>query len=106
MSLQTAIVVFPGSNRERDAAMALSAPPVKHHIWSARRQRNAESGPDRAARTVFPTAIICAPALWRPIRRSMREVKARAKKARGFWGICNGFQNYASADCCKASLLR
>jgi phosphoribosylformylglycinamidine synthase len=90
--MQSAIIVFPGTNRERDAVLALeSATGHKPHmVW-------------HTDRTLPKVDLILLPggfsygdylrtgamAAHAPI---MREVKARAAQGVRVWGICNGFQ--------------
>jgi phosphoribosylformylglycinamidine synthase subunit PurQ / glutaminase len=90
--MQSAIIVFPGTNRERDAVLALerstgNKPAI---VW-------------HAERTLPEVDLILLPggfsygdylrtgamAAHSPI---MQEVKARAAKGVRVWGICNGFQ--------------
>jgi len=102
MSLQTAIVVLPARTASatppwRSARANGKAP---HMVW------HGDSEMPKADLIVlpggFPTAIICAPALWRPIRRSWREVKARAKKGTRL-GYLQRFQILCEAQMLPAS---
>ncbi|MDD3370581.1 MAG: phosphoribosylformylglycinamidine synthase subunit PurQ [Alphaproteobacteria bacterium] len=90
--MQSAIIVFPGTNRERDAALALerSLGQKPHIVW-------------HTDKTLPKVDLILLPggfsygdylrtgamAAHAPI---MQEVKARAAQGVRVWGICNGFQ--------------
>ena len=104
--MQSAIIVFPGSNRERDAAVALKRATGREplHIWHRE--------------TDFPDVdLILLPggfsygdylrcgamAALSPV---MREVKARAEKGLAVLGICNGFQILVEAGLLPGALLR
>jgi phosphoribosylformylglycinamidine synthase I len=104
--MQTAVVVFPGSNRERDAAMALARATGKkpHMVW------HGDSEMPKADLIVLPGGFSYgdylrtgAMAAHSPI---MREVKARAEKGVRVWGICNGFQILCEAGMLPGILLR
>ncbi len=104
--MQSAIVVFPGTNRERDAVLALERATGKkpHIVWHA----------DRALPDVdlilLPGGFSYgdylrtgAMAAHSPI---MQEVKARAAKGVRVWGICNGFQILCESGLLPGVLLR
>ncbi|MFA5040598.1 MAG: phosphoribosylformylglycinamidine synthase subunit PurQ [Bdellovibrionales bacterium] len=90
--MQSAIIVFPGTNRERDAVLALERATGRkpYLIW-------------HADKTLPKVDLILLPggfsygdylrtgamAAHAPI---MQEVKARAAQGVRVWGICNGFQ--------------
>src|SRR5580704_19132009 len=104
--MQTAIIVFPGSNRERDAAMALRRATGKapHMVW------HGDSEMPKADLIVLPGGFSYgdylrtgAMAAHSPI---MREVAARADKGVRVWGICNGFQILCEAGMLPGILLR
>ena len=104
--MQSAIVVFPGSNRERDASLALErATGHKPHIvW-------------HADKTLPKVDLILLPggfsygdylrtgamAAHAPI---MQEIKARAAQGVRVWGICNGFQILCESGLLPGILLR
>ncbi|HEY3910752.1 MAG TPA: phosphoribosylformylglycinamidine synthase subunit PurQ [Stellaceae bacterium] len=103
--MKAAIVIFPGSNRERDASIALKRAtghePVR--VW----HREA-SLPD-CDLIVLPGGFAygdylrCgAMAAHSPI---MREVKARADRGTPVLGICNGFQILTEAGMLPGALL-
>jgi phosphoribosylformylglycinamidine synthase len=104
--MQAAIVVFPGTNRERDAAKALYRASGKkpHMVW------HRDSELPKADLIVLPGGFSYgdylrtgAMAAHSPI---MREVIDRAKKGTRVWGICNGFQILAEAQLVPGILLR
>ena len=104
--MQSVIVVFPGSNRERDAALALERATGKkpHIVWHADREL------PKADLILLPGGFshgdylrTGAMAAHAPI---MREVKERAAKGVRVWGICNGFQILAEAGMVPGILLR
>lgn len=90
--MKSAVVVFPGTNRERDAIVALERATGRkpHIVW-------------HADKTLPKVDLILLPggfsygdylrtgamAAHSPI---MQEVKARAAQGVRVWGICNGFQ--------------
>jgi phosphoribosylformylglycinamidine synthase len=104
--MQTAIVVFPGTNREGDAFKALQRATGKapHLVW-------------HADRTLPKVDLVLLPggfsygdylrtgamAAHSPV---MREVKAAADKGVRIWGICNGFQILCEAGLLPGILLR
>jgi phosphoribosylformylglycinamidine synthase len=104
--MQAAIIVFPGSNRERDAAMALERATGKkpHMVW------HNDSTLPKVDLVVLPGGFSYgdylrtgAMAAHSPI---MREVAARAAKGLRVWGICNGFQILCEAGLLPGILLR
>jgi phosphoribosylformylglycinamidine synthase len=104
--MQSAIIVFPGSNRERDAAVALqratgTAPIL---VW------HRETEFPKVDLIVLPGGfsygdyLRCgAMAAQSPI---LREVKARAAKGVAILGICNGFQILVESGLLPGALLR
>lgn len=104
--MQTAVVVFPGSNRERDAVKALEQATGKkpHIVW------HTDSELPKVDLVVLPGGFSYgdylrtgAMAAHSPI---MREVADLAKKGVRVWGICNGFQILAEAGLVPGILLR
>src|ERR1700733_6237052 len=104
--MQTAVVVFPGSNRERDAVMALQRATGKkpHIVW------HGDSELPKSDLILLPGGFSYgdylrtgAMAAHSPI---MREVAAQAKKGVRVWGICNGFQILCEAQLLPGILLR
>jgi phosphoribosylformylglycinamidine synthase len=104
--MQAAVVVFPGSNREGDAARALEAamgrPPVM--VW------HRDNDLPKVDLIVVPGGfsygdyLRCgAIAAHSPV---LREVKARAKAGVAVLGICNGFQILTEAGLLPGVLLR
>jgi phosphoribosylformylglycinamidine synthase I len=104
--MQAAVVVFPGSNREVDAARALEAamgrPPAM--VW------HRDSDLPKVDLIVVPGGfsygdyLRCgAIAAHSPV---LREVKARAKAGVAVLGICNGFQILTEAGLLPGVLLR
>ncbi len=104
--MQSAIIVFPGTNRERDAMVALERSTGKkpHVVW-------------HTDRTLPKVDLILLPggfsygdylrtgamAAHAPI---MQEVKARAAQGVRVWGICNGFQILCESGLLPGILLR
>ena len=104
--MQSAIIVFPGSNRERDAAVALRRATGREplHIW------HRESDFPKVDLIVLPGGfsygdyLRCgAMAAHSPI---MKEVKARAASGVPILGICNGFQILVESGLLPGALLR
>ncbi|MDX2027508.1 MAG: phosphoribosylformylglycinamidine synthase subunit PurQ [Alphaproteobacteria bacterium] len=104
--MQAAIIVFPGTNRERDAAMALERATGKKPkmVW------HGDSELPKADLIVLPGGFSYgdylrtgAMAAHSPI---MREVIDRAKKGTRVWGICNGFQILCETQLLPGILLR
>lgn len=104
--MQSAIIVFPGTNRERDAALALKRATGKqpHMVW------HGDSELPKADLIVLPGGFSYgdylrtgAMAAHSPI---MREVIARAKKGVRVWGICNGFQILCETQLLPGIMLR
>jgi phosphoribosylformylglycinamidine synthase len=104
--MQAAIVVFPGSNREQDAAMALERATGKkpHIVW------HGEKTFPKVDLIVLPGGFSYgdylrtgAMAAYAPI---MSEVKARAAQGVRVWGICNGFQILCESGLLPGILLR
>ena len=104
--MQTAVVTFPGSNRERDAVKALTAATGKKPVmvW------HGDSELPKVDLIVLPGGFSYgdylrtgAMAAHSPI---MREVAERAKKGVRVWGICNGFQILCEAQLVPGILLR
>jgi phosphoribosylformylglycinamidine synthase subunit PurQ / glutaminase len=105
-SLKAAVIVFPGSNCDRDVAVALAAtmgkPPVM--VWHRETQL-----PDVDLVVVpggfsYGDYLRCgAMAARSPI---MREVVARVDKGLRVLGICNGFQILTEAGLLPGSLMR
>jgi phosphoribosylformylglycinamidine synthase len=104
--MQSAIIVFPGSNRERDAAVALKRATGHEplHIW------HRETDFPKVDLIVLPGGfsygdyLRCgAMAAHSPI---MREVKARAAEGVPILGVCNGFQILVESGLLPGALLR
>jgi phosphoribosylformylglycinamidine synthase I len=104
--MQAVVVIFPGSNRERDAVMALQRATGKkpHIVW------HGDSELPKTDLIMLPGGFSYgdylrtgAMAAHSPI---MREVKARAAKGVRVWGICNGFQILCEAGLLPGILLR
>ena len=104
--MQAAVVVFPGSNREVDAAKALEAAMGKppEMVW------HRDSELPKVDLIVVPGGfsygdyLRCgAIAAHSPV---LREVKARAKAGVAVLGICNGFQILTEAGLLPGILLR
>lgn len=104
--MKAAIVVFPGSNRERDAEAALAQVMGKKPIMVWHRDTEL---PDVDLVLVpggfsYGDYLRCgAIAAHSPV---LREVKARADKGMAVIGICNGFQIITEAGLLPGILLR
>src|SRR5580698_2862881 len=104
--MRSAIIVFPGSNRERDAALALERATGKKPlmVW------HGDSELPKCDLIVIPGGFSYgdylrtgAMAAHSPI---MREVAAAAKKGVRVLGICNGFQILCETQLLPGILLR
>lgn len=104
--MQAAVIVFPGSNRERDAVRALERAMGKKPlvVWHGDREF------PKVDLVVLPGGFSYgdylrtgAMAAHSPI---MREVVDRAKKGVRVWGICNGFQILCETQLLPGILLR
>jgi phosphoribosylformylglycinamidine synthase subunit PurQ / glutaminase len=104
--MQAAIVIFPGSNREHDVALAWkrASGRAPARVW----HRDANL-PDDADLIILPGGFAhgdylrCgAMAAHSPI---MHEVKARAARGVPVLGICNGFQTLTEAGMLPGALL-
>ncbi len=104
--MQAAIIVFPGSNRERDAAVALRRATGKEplHVWHRETEFPAVDLILLPGGFSYGDYLRCgAMAAHSPI---MREVKARAAKGVAILGICNGFQILVETGLLPGALLR
>ncbi len=104
--MQSAIVVFPGSNRESDAALALERATGRkpHIVW------HADTTLPKVDLILLPGGFSYgdylrtgAMAAHAPL---MREIKARAAQGVRVWGICNGFQILCESGLLPGILLR
>lgn len=104
--MRAAIIVFPGSNREGDAARALEKATGKkpHMVW------HGDSELPKCDLVLIPGGFSYgdylrtgAMAAHSPI---MREVIAQAKKGLKVFGICNGFQILCETQLLPGVLLR
>jgi phosphoribosylformylglycinamidine synthase subunit PurQ / glutaminase len=104
--METAIISFPGSNRERDAAMVLERVSGKkpHIVW------HTETELPKTDLIVLPGGFSYgdylrtgAMAAHSPI---MRAIIARAKQGVRVLGICNGFQILCETELLPGILLR
>ena len=104
--LRASVIVFPGSNCERDAAIALE------RLWQRPVQRVWH-----AARELPPSALIVLPGGFsfgdylRPAALAaaspiLREVIAAARRGTPVLGICNGFQILCETGLLPGALLR
>lgn len=103
--MKAAVIIFPGSNRERDVCAALkrasgNEPAIAWHRDTELPQADLIVLPGGFA---YGDYLRCgAMAAHSPI---MREVKARAQKGVPVLGICNGFQVLAEAGMLPGALL-
>ena len=104
--MQSAIVVFPGTNRERDASMALERATGKkpYMVW------HADTEIPKVDLIVLPGGFSHGDYLRTGAMAAqshvMREVRARAEQGVRVWGICNGFQILCEAQLLPGVLLR
>ena len=104
--MQAAIIVFPGSNRERDAAAALKRATGREplNVWHRETEFPAVDLIVLPGGFSYGDYLRCgAMAAQSPI---MREVKARAAKGVAILGICNGFQILVESGLLPGALLR
>jgi len=104
--MKAAVIVFPGSNCDRDVAVALEAATGRapHMVW------HGDAALPDLVLIVVPGGFSYgdylrsgAMAAHSPV---MREVVARAKKGVAVLGICNGFQILAEAGLLPGALMR
>ena len=105
-SLKAAVIVFPGSNCDRDVAVALEAsmgrPPLM--VWHRDTNLPAVDAIVVPGGFSYGDYLRCgAMAAHSPI---MREVKARADKGTPVLGICNGFQILTETGLLPGVLMR
>ena len=105
--MKSAVVTFPGSNRERDVARALKLASEREPAMVFHADSELPAGVDLV---VLPGGfsygdyLRCgAIAAHSPI---LREVKARSEKGMAVIGICNGFQIITEAGLLPGILLR
>jgi phosphoribosylformylglycinamidine synthase subunit PurQ / glutaminase len=104
--MKAAVVVFPGSNRERDVCAALKRASGKEPAiaWHGDADLPAADLIVLPGGFAYGDYLRCgAMAAHSPV---MREVKARARKGVPVLGICNGFQVLTEAGMLPGALLR
>ena len=105
--MKSAVVVFPASNCDRDAAVALEQITGKkpHMVWHAD-----SSVPDDVDLIVLPGGFSYGDYLrcgaMARLSRVMQDVVAKAQEGRLILGICNGFQVLAEAGLLPGALIR
>ncbi len=105
-SLKAAVIVFPGSNCDRDVAMALEAvmgrPPLM--VWHRETELPSVDLVVVPGGFSYGDYLRCgAMAAHSPI---MREVKAKAEAGTAVLGVCNGFQILTEAGLLPGALIR
>src|ERR1700742_5160280 len=103
--MQAAIIIFPGSNREPDLAMALKRATGRDplHVWHREGTLPATDLILIPGGFAYGDYLRCgAMAAHSPI---MREVRARAERGTPVLGICNGFQVLTEAGLLPGALL-
>jgi phosphoribosylformylglycinamidine synthase subunit PurQ / glutaminase len=104
--MKAAVIVFPGSNCDRDVAVALEAAMGRapHMIWHGDADMPALDLIVVPGGFSYGDYLRCgAMAAHSPV---MREVVARAKKGVAVLGICNGFQILAETGLLPGALMR
>jgi phosphoribosylformylglycinamidine synthase len=104
--MKAAVIIFPGSNRERDVCAALQRASGKQPaiVWHGDTELPAADLIVLPGGFAYGDYLRCgAMAAHSPI---MREVKARASKGVPVLGICNGFQVLTEAGMLPGALLR
>lgn len=105
--MKSAVVVFPASNCDRDAAVALEQITGKkpHMVWHADSEI-----PKDVDLIVLPGGFSYGDYLrcgaMASLSRVMRDVIAKAQEGRLILGICNGFQVLAEAGLLPGALIR
>jgi phosphoribosylformylglycinamidine synthase subunit PurQ / glutaminase len=103
--MKAAVIIFPGSNRERDVCAALKRASGKEPaiVWHRESELPAADLIVLPGGFAYGDYLRCgAMAAHSPI---MREVKARAAKGVPVLGICNGFQVLTEAGMLPGALL-
>ena len=105
--MKSAVLVFPGSNCDRDLAVAIEQVTGRAPAMVWHRESELPEGPISSPfPAAFPTAIICARARWRRARRSCAQLPRRRSKGVPVLGICNGFQVLTEAGLLPGALMR
>ncbi|MDE2109876.1 MAG: phosphoribosylformylglycinamidine synthase subunit PurQ [Alphaproteobacteria bacterium] len=105
--MKSAVVVFPASNCDRDAAVALERITGKkpHMVWHADGEI-----PKDADLIVLPGGFSYGDYLrcgaMASLSRVMKDVVAKAREGRPILGICNGFQVLTEAGLLPGALMR
>ncbi len=105
--MKSAVIVFPASNCDRDAAVALEQITGKkpHMVWHADSEI-----PKDVDLIVLPGGFSYGDYLrcgaMASLSRVMRDVIAKAQEGRLILGICNGFQVLAEAGLLPGALIR
>ena len=105
--MKSAVIVFPGLNRDRDMIAALDQvhrPPAADGL--ADRDGDCPTSISSCCPAAFPMAIICAAAPSRRARRSWRRSPNRPAAACMVLGVCNGFQILVEAGLLPGALMR
>ena len=105
--MKAAVVVFPGSNRENDAAQALTLGGRQGRDGLACRDGPAAPAPTSSCcPAASPMATICAAAPSPVGRTIMDAVRAHAARGGLVLGICNGFQILCESGLLPGILMR
>ena len=106
-AMNSAVIVFPGSNCDRDLAVALEQVTGRKPamVWH-RKPSCPTASTSSAFPAASPTAIICARARWRRARRSCARSSSAAGRGVPVIGICNGFQVLTEAGLLPGALMR
>jgi phosphoribosylformylglycinamidine synthase subunit PurQ / glutaminase len=105
--MKSAVIVFPASNRDRDAAVVLEqvTGTKPYMVWHAEAEVPADVG-----LIVIPGGFSYGDYLrcgaMASQSRIMRDVKAKAEKGTAVLGICNGFQVLTESGLLPGALMR
>ena len=107
MSFRAGVLVFPGSNCDRDLAVALRRAGAEvAMVWHKETAPAGRPRPRRASPAASPSATTCAAARSPRARRSCARSSAFAEAGGHVLGVCNGFQVLIEAGLLPGALMR